>query len=186
MKKKFTLVECVFIFSTAVALGFAFWAYTIPYKLLSPILKVLGINGICAGFYHMAGPMIMYILRKPGCAFLGELIAATISGCISQWGLLSILSGLFQGLGSEFIFFITRYKYFNYFTMILASISSVAFGYCIYYWFYYRHLSFEYNIIRFSLEVISSIFLSGILSKKLGDRLANTGALNQFAIVDSK
>jgi energy-coupling factor transport system substrate-specific component len=183
MKNRLTILELVFLFVSSVALGILFWVYSFPYKILSPLLKLAGINGIFAGFYHIAGPLMMYILRKPGSAFLGEALSAAVSGLASPYGMLSFFSGILQGLGSEVVFYLTRYRRFGTLVLIAASIFSVIFGYVIIYFFYYRYFSISRNLIRFLCEMISSIFLSGLLSKKLGDRIARTGSLNHFAIV---
>lgn len=183
MKTRLTLLELVFLFVSSVALGVLFWVYSFPYKILSPVLKLVGINGIFAGFYHLGGPLMMYILRKPGSAFLGEALSAAISGFASPYGVISLFSGLMQGLGSEMVFFLTRYRRFGTLILIIASIVSAVFGYVVVYFFYYRYFSTSRNIMRLLCEVLSSIFLSGLLSKKLGDRMAKTGALNQFAML---
>lgn len=183
MKNRLIILELVFLFVSSVALGVLFWAYSFPYKILSPLLKLAGINGIFAGFYHIGGPLMMYILRKPGSAFLGEALSAAVSGFASPYGILALFSGLLQGAGSELVFYLTRYRRFGTLTLVLASILSVTFGYAVVYFFYYRYFSLSRNLIRLLCEIVSGIFLSGFLSKKLGDRMAKTGALNQFAIV---
>lgn len=183
MKSKLTILELVFLFVSSVALGVLFWVYSFPYKILSPLLKLAGMNGMFAGFYHLGGPLMMYILRKPGSAILGETLSAAISGFASPYGVISLFSGIMQGMGSEIVFYTTRYCRFGALILIIASIMSAVFGYVVVYFFYYRYFPLSSNIIRLLCEVLSSIFLSGILSKKLGDRMVKTGALNQFAIV---
>ena len=79
-----TLGETVFIATLAAALGVAWWAYSLIYNILSPFLKTFGLSGLLDGFWFMAGPFFGYIIRKPGSALLGETIAATVEGIISQ------------------------------------------------------------------------------------------------------
>lgn len=114
------LSETVFIAIMATAMGLAWWMYSLIYDILSPILKTFGLSGLLEGFWHMGGIFFAYIIRKPGSAILGETIAATVEGMISQWGISALFSGLAQGLPVELLFLATRYKIWNKFNCAIG------------------------------------------------------------------
>ncbi|WP_180368128.1 ECF transporter S component, partial [Oenococcus oeni] len=52
------------------------------------------------GLFMMAGPIAALILKKPGSAFLSNLIASVVEMVIgSAWGVLDIIWGIVQGAG---------------------------------------------------------------------------------------
>ena len=54
------------------------------------------------------GPLV---IRKPGAGFFTETVAAAVSALLgAQWGLVTILYGLFQGVGGEAPFAATGYR----------------------------------------------------------------------------
>lgn len=180
--KHFTLSETVFIATLASAFGIAWWAYSFIYALFSPILKTFALSGLLDGFWLMAGPFFGYIIRKKGSALLGETIAATIEGILSQWGFSALLFGICQGLPVELFFFVCRYKRWNKTIMIIAGAMAALGGFIMtYYWYQYSALSFNFNLITLVCELISG-GLAGLLAKYLADSLAHAGVLNQFRI----
>ena len=80
----------------------------LPSTVLTPLLP--GLQGLLAGPWLFAGVLGGLIIRKPGAALYTELVAAVISALIgNQWGPLTIVSGLVQGLGAELVFFLFLY-----------------------------------------------------------------------------
>ena len=50
----------------------------------------------------MGGLLVPYVVRRPGAAFFGEVVAAFVSMALgNQWGILTMASGLVQGVGAE-------------------------------------------------------------------------------------
>lgn len=177
------LSEIIFICVLSTAIGVFWWAYSFLYDIISPPLKAFGLSGSLEGIWQFAGIFFAYIIRKPGSAILGETIAATVEGVISQWGLSAIVSGLAQGIPVEIIFLLFRYKVWNYWSVALAGVAAALGGYVVsYYWQGYNHLSLMFNIINLSSNIISSAILGGMLAKYTADKLAKNGVLNQFRI----
>ncbi len=184
VSNKLTFHEIVFICIIATALGIAWWGYSFIYNILAPLLKPFALNGLLEGFWQLAGIFFALIIRKPGSALIGSIIAATIEGIISQWGLSAIVSGICQGLPVELLFLLIGYKNFNYLICAIAGGLSAIGGYLVtYFWYGYNQFSLIFNLIHLSTNVISAIFLAGILARILALKLAQTGVLNQFLII---
>lgn len=183
ISNKLNLNEIVFICVMSVAIGVFWWAYSLLYNIISPPLKIFGLNGLIEGFWQFGGVFFAYIIRKHGSAVLGETLASAIEGIISQWGLSAVVSGLSQGLPVEMVFFLFRYKIQNYWLTALAGASAALGGYIVsYYWYGYNHLSLLFNITNLACNLISGAVLGGILAKYCADKLAHNGVLNQFRI----
>ncbi|MBY0379062.1 MAG: ECF transporter S component, partial [Burkholderiales bacterium] len=89
----------VFITVISVVIGIFWWGYTFIFDILSPFLRGVALEGILTGFWYMGGVFFAYIIRKPGSAVLGVLIACVIEGAISHWGLAStLLYGVVEGI----------------------------------------------------------------------------------------
>lgn len=180
---KLNLSEIIFICVLSTAIGVFWWAYSFLYDVISPPLKSFGLSGLLEGIWQFAGVFFAYIIRKPGSAILGETIAATVEGVISQWGLSAIFSGFAQGISAEIIFLICRYKVWNYWSVIIAAVAASLGGYALsYYWEGYYHLSAMFNLVNLSSNIISSAIFGGMLAKYTADKLAKNGVLNQFRI----
>ena len=182
--KQLTISEIVFITILSVILGVFWWAYTFLYDIVAPVFRASGLEGGLTGIWLIGGLFFPYIIRKPGSALLGEGIAAIIEGVISQWGIGAILYGVIQGLPLEMFFMLFRYKNFDMKTMCFAGfISGICSCLMSIYLYQYYQLGLMYCMIQLASSGVSGIILAGVLSKVLADRLAKTGALNQFNIV---
>jgi energy-coupling factor transport system substrate-specific component len=181
---RISISEMVFIAVLSVAFGVAWWGYTFIYDLLSPFLRGVGAEGILTGFWYMGGVFFAYIIRKPGSALLGEVIASLVEGIISHWGIGgTLLYGITQGLAVELVFLILCYKRWNagYLALAGALSGGLAALLSVYVYQYYK-LGFGYCVVQIAATAISGLFLAGLFSKFLADKLAKTGVLNQFNI----
>jgi len=183
-KYRITIAETVFITVLAVALGIFWWGYTFIYDLLSPFLRGVGVEGLLTGFWYMGGVFFGYIIRKPGSALLGEVIAGLVEGAISHWGLGgTLLYGVVQGLAVELVFLAVGYKRWHIMYLGLAGMLSggLAALLSVYVYQYYK-LGLIYCVVQVVATAISGFFLAGVFSKFLADKLAKSGVLNQFNI----
>ncbi len=182
--KNLKISEIVFIAVVAAALGVFWWGYTFLYDLFKPILKPLAMEHLLSGIWLMGAIFFPYIIRKPGSALLGEMIAAFVQGFIARWGITSLIWGAAQAIPVEIFFILLAYKKWDRKTLCIAAVISAVSSYTLsFFWDKNYLLSLKYNLIQVITISISAIFLAGLLSKWLADGLKKTGALNQFNIV---
>ena len=136
-----------------------------------------------AGFYTAAAVITGYIVRRPGAALLGEMIAAIIEVPLTVLGPTALILGLLQGLGVEMVFAATRYRKWNLAILVLAGAAGAAFGY-VYETFAFGYLAMtpEAQLSRFVARVLGGMILAGLVSKLIADALVKTGVLNNFPI----
>ncbi len=170
------------VIAVACAVIFLLWnvGYEVPSTLLTPLLP--GVQGLLAGPWLIAGVLGGLIIRKPGAALYTELVAAVISALIgNQWGPLTIVSGIVQGVGAELIFLLFIYGVWRMPVAILAGAGAgVACG------INDRILWYPGADVAFTSVYIASTTISGAIIAGLGAwliarGLAATGALNRFA-----
>lgn len=170
------------VIAVACAVIFLLWnvGYEVPSTLLTPLLP--GVQGLLAGPWLIAGVLGGLIIRKPGAALYTELVAAVISALIgNQWGPLTIVSGIVQGLGAELIFLLFLYGVWRLPVAMLAGAGAgVACG------INDRILWYPGADVLFTSVYIASTTISGAVIAGLGAwliarGLAVTGALNRFA-----
>ena len=170
------------VIAVACAVLFLLWnvGYEAPSTLLTPLLP--GVQGLLTGPWLLAGVLGGLIIRKPGAALYTELVAAVISALVgNQWGPLTIVSGLVQGLGAEIIFLVFLYGVWRLPIAILAGAGAgLAAG------INDRILWYPGADVLFTSVYIASTIISGAVIAGLGGwliarGLAATGALNRFA-----
>ena len=150
-----------------------------------------------AGFWLLGGLLVPYIVRRPGSAIFGELVAALVESSFNPWGIEVLLAGLLEGLGAEIIFLVTGYRRFDAKTMALAGGFSSVFFFIVYSVWYngWVVLGAAGPVFKLApatllayllLRTISGIVLAGWLGKGVGDALVPTGVLDGFAIAANR
>jgi energy-coupling factor transport system substrate-specific component len=182
--KEWTTRELVVAAVLAVAVGVVFWGWGL---LWSSVFQVIPFpfSYALVGVWMVGGLLVPYVVRRPGAALLGELVAAFVSMALgNQWGILTMASGLVQGVGSELVFGAFRWKRFDGFALYgaaaLAGVFSILLDTFLY--SYYRTYTWGDIGIAAILIVVSSVALGGILSQLLGGSLARTGVLSGLSI----
>jgi energy-coupling factor transport system permease protein len=167
----------------AVALGILMVVWTAIYEGPgTALLTSLGAN-LLYGIYFLPGILIPYIVRKPGAALLGSLLAAVVEMMFTQWGLPGVIYGLLQGLGAEVVFAALGWKNYSLVTLMAASVLSMLFGFVFEYFQYsYSQLEPLVQAAYVLLRIPSALILAGWLGKALGDALARTGVLRGMAL----
>lgn len=184
LSKNITIFETVFTAVVSSSLGVMFWGWTFVYDVFKPFLKVLGLNYAVAGIWIISAILVPSIVRRPGIALIAALISAFVESLFTHWGLISLSSGLAQGLGAELIFLIFLYRRWDFPILALASVSSAALSYFVDYFLYdYARLSKIIVTVQFISFLISSILLSAYLTLYIVRRLKKLGVLNRFLIM---
>lgn len=170
------------VVAVACAALFLVWnvAYLGPSELLSPLLP--GLQGLLAGPWLVAGVLGALIVRKPGAALYTELLAAVISALVgNQWGPLTIVSGLVQGLGAEIVFLLFAYAVWRLPVAMLAGAGAGLACGINDRLLWYAGADATFTIVYILATTISGAVIAGLGSWLIARGLAATGALNRFA-----
>lgn len=179
--------EVVLAVILAVACGVIYLGWSTLWIPISAIVGPVG-AGFMFGIWVIASPIVAYIIRKPGAAFIAEVAAAAVELLTgSHFGLTALLVGVFQGIGSEIAFGIFRYKRYNLFTLMLsgalAAVGSMIYNLIANGFGYYTTKVF---FVTLGIHVLSGIILGGLLAKVVVDSLAKTGVLEQYEVMKEK
>jgi len=181
---RWRVIDVVVASVLAVASGLVFVLWNIASNPISaPLSAVLpGLQAVVGGGWLFAGVLTALVVRKPGAALFGELVAAVVSALVgNQWGVLTLESGLVQGLGAELVFALFLYRRWNLPVALLAGAASglmLAINDLL---LWYPGSSTAFSWIYIVAAVVSGAVLAGLLSWLAVRGLAATGALNRFA-----
>ena len=180
---RWRVVDIVIAAVIAVACGVVFWGWNLASGVFTPLGAALpGLQALNYGPWLLAGPLAALIIRKPGAAVFGELVAAAVSMLLgAQWGLQTLESGLVQGLAVELVFAAFLYRNWSW---PVAALSGAAAGVVagINDWiFWYQGADVPFVVIYTVCAAISGALIAGIGSWALVKALARTGALRRFA-----
>ncbi|GAA0379744.1 ECF transporter S component [Bacillus horti] len=176
MKKKGLTLTDILV-TVVIAIIFA-----VIYKLWGPLyyaLKPFGLHLEQAvyGMWFMAATVAFLIIRKPGVALLAEVAAASgelVMG--AEWGLETLVYGVFQGLGAELIFLIFAYKSYSLFVTSLAAIGATAGSFVM---DTIRGYIFDYELwnllLLIGMRTVGSIIIVGVCAYYLVKALESTG-----------
>jgi energy-coupling factor transport system substrate-specific component len=186
--KEWSTRELVVAAVLAVAVGVIFWGWGLLYSSVFTLIP-FPFSYVTVGLWMVGGLLVPYVIRKPGAALLGELVAAFVSMALgNQWGILTMASGLVQGAGAELVFAAFRWKRFDraavFGAAALAGVFSILLDTFVY--SYYRTYTWGSIGLAALLIVISSVVLGGVLSQLLGEALAKTGVLSGLSISQGK
>ena len=167
-----------------VAAGLVFVLWNIVSNPISAPLAVLlpGLQALVGGGWLFAGVLVALVIRKPGAAVFGELVAAAVSALVgNQWGPLTLESGLVQGLGAELVFALFLYRRWNLPVALLAgAVSGLALAINdLILW--YPGSGSAFSTIYIVAAILSGAIVAGLLSWLVVRGLARTGALSRFA-----
>lgn len=182
--RRWRVVDIVVASVIGVASGLIFVVWNIAYNPLSTPLEVAlpGLQALLGGGWLFAGVLAGIVIRKPGAALYGELVAAAVSALVgNQWGPWTLLSGLVQGLGAELVFALFLYANWRAYVAVLAGVGAgvaLAVNDLI---FWYPGASATFALIYTVSAVVSGALLAGLLSWYAARGLARTGALSRFA-----
>jgi len=166
----------------AVVFGLLFIAWGWLYEAIEVFLGPIGKNFLI-GFWFIGGVIVPYIIRKPGAALIGETLAAFVEMPLVPWGWTTIISGLTQGVASEFAFAVTGWRRYSLWVLLLAgalpAITSFIYEYVPY---GYGELSVPVQAGSLIVRFIGGAVLAGLLSKSIVDALVPTGVLSGFPV----
>ncbi|WP_301121454.1 ECF transporter S component [Mycolicibacterium fortuitum] len=170
------------VLATAARLVFVVWNIA-SNPISAPLTAALpGLQALLAGGWLFAGVLTALVIRKPGAALYGELVAATVSALVgNQWGVLTLESGLVQGLGAELVFAVFLYRRWGLpVALIAGAVAGLALAINdLILW--YPGSANTFALIYTVSAIASGALVAGLLSWFAVRGLAKTGALSRFA-----
>lgn len=181
---RWRVVDIVVASIIAVACAAVFLLWNVgnegPGALLKPLLP--GLQGLLAGPWLIAGVLGGLIIRKPGAALYTETVAAVISALVgNQWGPLTIVSGVVQGLGAELVFLLFLYGVWRLPVAVLAGAAAgLACGINDRI-LWYAGADALFTTVYIVSTTVSGAVIAGLGAWLIARGLAATGALSRFA-----
>lgn len=175
-------VDIVVTAAIAVAFGVIFWAWNQLWIAVTPaFVAVPPAQYLISGVWLIPAILCALVVRKPGAALFGELVAASVSTILgSQWGLDTLLSGAIQGALAEIVFGATLYANWNLGTAIIASIGAAIGEWLHDMPIYYKDLALTDQLTIGVFMIVSAVVIAGVGSWWLTRALVQTGVLAQF------
>ncbi|ACV21807.1 ECF transporter S component [Slackia heliotrinireducens] len=173
--------EIVTVAMVGAVIGVLFTLMDFAYMPLSAVLGVVFME-ITFGFYMLSPLVPMYIVRKPGAAVFGALVAALVNILLgSPYGIQLILANLLEGIAVEIGFFVvTKYKgtLANFAVSgILGALFVFARDFIVFYAMAFQSFMVPLLIVR----ILSAIFIGYLLTKLIVMALNKTGVTKSFA-----
>lgn len=140
------------------------------------------IGALLDGIYVLPAVLVALVVRKPGAAVYGELLAATVEGLLgSHWGLSVLWYGLIQGLGAEAAFLLGRYRRWTLPVALLAGgLAGLAQG-LLNLVTYVTGLTPFTQVLYVGAEILSGAVIAGVLGWLVLGGLQRSGALSGLA-----
>ncbi|QDY10110.1 hypothetical protein FJK98_25580 [Micromonospora sp. HM134] len=167
----------------AVAFGVIFWAWGLVWKAADPAFAAAPASqAVMYGVWLVPAVLGGLVIRKPGAALFCEAVAATVSALLgAEWGGVTIVQGLIQGLGAELAFAAFRYRAYRLPVAVLAGamtgLSAALFDFFV--WNAEYALT-SYRLPYAALTVVSAAVVAGVGGWYLTRALAETGVLDRF------
>jgi len=168
-----------------VAFGVIFWAWGLLWSATEGAFTFFPpAQALLYGVWLLPGVLGGLVIRRPGAAFYCEFLAALVSVLLgSQWGLVAVMQGAFQGVGAELGFAAFRYRSFRLPAALLsgtlAGLAAAIFDQVR----YYSELELlSFRLPMLVITVVSSTVIAGAGGWLLTKALANTGVLDRFPV----
>jgi energy-coupling factor transport system substrate-specific component len=165
-----------------VAFGVVFWAWQFAYDAaagLNGLFPVL--QDVLYAVWLVPAVLVPLVVRKPGAALFGEMVAAGVSALIgSQWGIDTLLSGFVQGAAAELVFAFTLYRNYSLVVLTLAALASAAAAWVHDWALYYATVSLDLQLARGVLMGVSAVVIVAAGSVLLVRALREAGVLEGF------
>lgn len=178
------VVDIVVASVIAAAFGVVFLAWNALYTYTTPVFVALPpAQAILYGVWLMPAVLIGLIVRRPGAAFFGGVMAAAVSVVLgSPYGLDALLSGVFQGAGAEIGFAIGLYRRWNLPFAVLAGALSGLAAVIHDIPLYYAAAGVDVWIVFGIATVVSGVLIAGVGSWLLLRAIVGTGVLGEFEV----
>ena len=167
-----------------VAGGLVMTVWNLVYSPVTAPLEIAlpGLQALMYAIWLFPAVLVGLVVRKPGAALYGELVAAAVSALLGgMWGWTALAWGLVQGLGAEIVFAILLYRAWGLVPAILAGMGAGVGLVVMDLTFYYAGTRPEFMLVYAISAIVSGAVIAGLGSWLLVRGLARTGALARFA-----
>lgn len=185
LRTRWRVVDIVVASVLGVAAGLVFTLWDLGYGPIGTGLGLVlpGAQALVGGVWLFAGVLVGIVVRKPGAALYGELVAAAVEALVgNEWGgWLTLLSGLVQGVGAEIVLALFLYRVYRFPVVVLAGAAAgLALGLndCI---VSYPGYAAAFKVVYVICAVVSGAVIAGGGSWLIVRALARTGVLGAFA-----
>jgi energy-coupling factor transport system substrate-specific component len=170
--------DIVVVAVIGVAFGVFFWAFNLAWAALGWLGPAQ--NVLYAGWL-LPAIVAPLIVRKPGAALFGELVAAGLFALLgSTWSVDTLVSGVLQGGGAELVFLVTRYRNWSMPVVIAASLASMAAAFVHDWLIYYP----TYDVVALAaigaFMAISGVVVLPLVARAVVNALRQAGVLEGF------
>lgn len=166
-----------------VASGVIFVAWNAAYAPLSVALTGLtpGLVGGIGGVWLIGGLLVALVVRRPGAAVLGEVIAASVSAIIgNQWGFTVLILGIAQGLAMEFGFRVMKRIQSDFAVVAVAGALGGLVQGTLEYFYWWPGTGASFAVVFITAATASGALLGAGLTVLLERALSKTGILATF------
>jgi energy-coupling factor transport system permease protein len=175
-------IDLITVAMLGAAFGVAYWGWDFAWTALDPVFKGFPpLSGLLGGPWLIAGVITGLIVRRPGAALYGELVAAVVEMALgNQWAWLTVVSGLLEGVGVEIVLAIFLYRRFG---PVVAAAGGALAALCeaVFEWVeYYPDYSIGWKLAYAAIFALSGAVVAGVGGWLLTRALAETGALSPF------
>jgi energy-coupling factor transport system substrate-specific component len=175
-------IDLITVAMLGAAFGVAYWGWDFAWTALDPVFKGFPpLSGLLGGPWLIAGVVTGLVVRRPGAALYGELVASVVEMALgNQWAWLTVVSGLLEGLGVEVVLAIFLYRRFGPFVAAAAGALAALFE-AVFEWVqYYADYSMGWKVAYAAIFAVSGAVVAGVGGWLLTRALAETGALSPF------
>ena len=166
-----------------VVFGVVFSVWNGVWLVVAPLTAAVPLHAfLLYGVWLVPAVLAPLIVRKPGAAVFGELVAAGVSVLAgAPWGPDVLLSGFVQGAAAELVFAMTLYRNWSLPILGLAAIASAAAAWIHDWAIYYADADFALQVLRAVVMAVSALVIVTGGSLLLERALRRAGVLEGFA-----
>ena len=184
MEKKIKTKEIVVVAMVAAVMGVIFTLLDYAYMPMSAVLGQVFME-ITFGVYMLSPALPMYLVRKPGVAIFGSLVAAGVNLLLgSPYGIQLILAGVLEGIGIEIGYLLGGKYEGNMMNMVIGGILGglLVFGRDV---IFFGTLGNAFPVVAgiVIVRLLSATVVTIVLVKLITAALKKTGVLKGFACV---
>lgn len=133
------------------------WFYTIVYALMASVGLGPFANEVVFGLWCMGGNIAFMVVRLPGSSVFGEVVGGMLESSFwGQFGIIAIINGFFQGIGSKLGFATYKYRRFDLKSLLVSAMYATVITFI--------SALFIYKYIDLSVGMILALFLTRLAS----------------------